>query len=77
MHSTRLDRKRVLITQSQDFMRPVLCEVFSQLVAQVIAGPCTLADDPGLPATLIAATGTVDVLALRLSLPALSAAGWR
>ena len=70
MRSTRLDGKRVLITQSQDFMGPVLCDVFNQLGAHVIADPCTLADDPGLPATIMAAAGTVDVLVLHLSLPA-------
>ena len=57
MNLCRLDGKRVLITQSQDFMGPVLCDVFSQLGAHVIADPCTLANDPGLPATIAAAAG--------------------
>jgi 2-keto-3-deoxy-L-fuconate dehydrogenase len=70
MNPCRLDGKRVLITQSQDFMGPVLTDVFSQLGAHVVADPCTLADDPGLPATIVAAAGSVDVLVLHLALPA-------
>ena len=37
MTSTRLDGKRVLLTQSNDFMGPALREVFGLLGAEVIA----------------------------------------
>ena len=79
MISTRLDGKRVLITQSGDFMGPVLGDVFQRLGATVIADARPLADDPALPAALVAA-----VLVLHLSLPApatpageISDAEWR
>ena len=64
MISTRLDGKRVLITQSGDFMGPVLGDVFQRLGATVIADARPLADDPTLPAALVAAAGVVDVLVL-------------
>ena len=70
MTSTRLDGKRVLITQSQDFMGPALCEVFARLGATVTADARPLADDPGLPRAIVDAAGPIDVLVLHLSLPA-------
>ena len=79
MISTRLDGKRALITRSGDFMGPVLGDVFQRLGATVIADARPLADDPALPAALVAA-----VLVLHLSLPApatpageISDAEWR
>ncbi len=84
MNLCRLDGKRVLVTQSQDFMGPALTEVFSRLGATVIADPRPLADDPGLPAALVQAAGQVDVLVVHLALPApstpageISDAEWR
>ena len=70
MSSTRLDGKRILLTQSQDFMGPALADVFGRLGATVIGDPRPLADDPALPAAMVAAAGAVDVLVLHLSLPA-------
>ena len=70
MSSTRLDGKRILLTQSQDFMGPALADVLGRLGATVIGDPRPLADDPALPAAMVAAAGTVDVLVLHLSLPA-------
>ena len=70
MQSTHLDGKRVLLTQSQDFMGPALQRVFTQLGASVLADPRPLADDPALPAALVAAAGVVDVLIVHLALPA-------
>jgi 2-keto-3-deoxy-L-fuconate dehydrogenase len=67
---TRLDGKRVLITQANDFMGPALVQVFGQCGATVIADERPLADDPAAAAALVAAAGTVDVLLLHLSLPA-------
>ncbi|NDG42286.1 MAG: SDR family oxidoreductase [Betaproteobacteria bacterium] len=84
MTSTRLDGKRVLITQSQDFMGPALCEVFARLGATVTADARALADDPDLPRAIVEAAGPIDVLVLHLSLPApstpaadISDAEWR
>lgn len=72
--TTRLDGKRVLITQAQDFMGPALVKVFGELGAELVADNRPLADDPAAAAALVAAAGTVDVLVLHLSLPAPSSA---
>jgi 2-keto-3-deoxy-L-fuconate dehydrogenase len=61
--------KRVLLTQSEDFMGPVLREVFAEAGATVIADPRPL-DDPELPASIVRAAGHVDVLLAHLALPA-------
>lgn len=65
----RLAGKRVLITQSTEFMGPVLCEVFAEQGADVIAdaGPLT---DPQRPEALAAAHGPIDVLVANLAIPA-------
>ena len=70
MISTQLHGKRVLLTQSQDFMGPALAEVLGRQGATVIADPQALADDPALPAALVQAAGVVDVLIVHLALPA-------
>ena len=70
MTSTRLDGKRVLLTQANDFMGPALIEVFGRLGAEVIADNRALADDPALPAAIVAEAGQVDVLLVHLALPA-------
>lgn len=74
MTNTRLDGLRVLLTQSQDFMGPALTDVFQRQGATVIGDPRALAGDPALPAALVRAAGTVDVLLLHLALPAPSTA---
>ncbi len=61
--------KRVLVTQAGDFMGPVLCEVFAEAGATVIADRRAL-DDPAAPGAAIAAAGPVDVLVASLALPA-------
>ena len=70
MISTQLHGKRVLLTQSQDFMGPALAEVLARQGAELIADPRPLADDPALPAALVQAAGRVDVLIVHLALPA-------
>lgn len=84
MISTRLDGKRVLLTQSDDFMGPALAEVFRDSGAEVIADPRALDQDPGLPAAIVREAGRVDVLLIHLALPApstpvgeISDAEWR
>jgi 2-keto-3-deoxy-L-fuconate dehydrogenase len=70
MLSTRLDGKRILLTQAREFMGPALQEVFTRLGAQVIADERALDQDPALPAALVREAGQVDVLLVHLALPA-------
>ncbi|MEN9313709.1 MAG: hypothetical protein RIS35_102 [Pseudomonadota bacterium] len=64
-----LQGKRVLVTQADDFMGPVLCEAFAAHGAQVIADRTTL--DGGAVAEKVArAAGQVDVLIANLGVPA-------
>lgn len=61
--------KRVLVTQSDDFMGPVLCEAFAAHGAVVIADRTTL--DGGAVAEAAAqAAGEVDVVIANLGVPA-------
>jgi NAD(P)-dependent dehydrogenase (short-subunit alcohol dehydrogenase family) len=64
-----LSGKRVLLTQSQEFMGPVLTEVFTAAGAEVIGDPRPLTD-PALPGEIVAAAGRIDVLIAHLALPA-------
>ena len=66
----RLDGKRVLITQADEFMGPALVEVFGRQGATVIADAQPLAERAQAPAAMVAAAGEVDVLLLHLSMPA-------
>ena len=70
MTTTRLDGKRVLLTQSNDFMGPALSNVFERSGAVVIADCQTLAHDPQLPSAVVRSAGQVDVLLIHLALPA-------
>ena len=83
MASTNLQGKRVLITQADAFMGPVLCEVFAEHGASVIASTQSLID-PEVPAAVVAAAGQIDVLVANLAVPApsteaiqVSEAEWR
>ena len=67
--SLLLANKRVLITQADAFMGPVLCEVFAARGATVIASTESLLD-PQAPAAVVAAAGPVDVLVANLAIPA-------
>ncbi|MEO8156341.1 MAG: SDR family oxidoreductase [Betaproteobacteria bacterium] len=69
MPTGNLQDKRVLVTQADAFMGPMLCEVFSEHGAAVIASTALLLD-PGAPAALVAATGHIDVLVVNLAIPA-------
>ncbi|GAA4412800.1 SDR family oxidoreductase [Quisquiliibacterium transsilvanicum] len=61
--------KRVLVTQADDFMGPVLCEVFAAHGAQVIADKTTLGSIAAGEAAVRAA-GEVDVVIANLGVPA-------
>ncbi|HIJ63502.1 MAG TPA: SDR family oxidoreductase [Rhodospirillaceae bacterium] len=69
MNGLPLQGKRVLVTQSDEFMGPVLCRVLSGQGAQVIADTCPLAN-PALPAEVVSQAGHVDVLVANLAVPA-------
>ena len=68
--SPRLDGKRVLVTQADAFMGPVLQQVFSAQGAEVLADTRALADAPDAPRRMVAEAGHVDVLVVHLALPA-------
>lgn len=61
--------KRVLITQSTDFMGPVLCEVFAQQGATVVADPEELSE-PGAAGRAVRAAGAIDILVANLAFTA-------
>jgi 2-keto-3-deoxy-L-fuconate dehydrogenase len=69
MSNQSLLGKRVLVTQADVFMGPVLCEVFAEHGATVIASidPLVGAD---APAAIVAGAGRVDVLVANLAVPA-------
>lgn len=70
MQGLDLTGKRVLLTQADDFMGPVLAQVFGELGATVIADRSDLSD-PARAAQLIVEAGHVDVLLANLGVPAL------
>lgn len=83
MSSKSLGGKRVLITQADAFMGPMLCEVFAEHGALVIADARSLTD-PGAAAAVVATAGSIDVLVANLSVSApsteaieVSEAQWR
>ncbi len=61
--------KRVLVTQADQFMGPVLCEVLARHGAAVIASTESLLS-PDAPAAVVAQAGRVDVLVANLAIPA-------
>ena len=61
--------KRILVTQSQDFMGPALCAVLAELGAQVVADPRPLLD-PAASAAAVSDAGEIDVLLANLAIPA-------
>jgi 2-keto-3-deoxy-L-fuconate dehydrogenase len=64
-----LEGKRVLVTQADAFMGPVLCEVLAAHGASVIASTEVLAA-PGAPAHAVAGAGPLDVLVANLAIAA-------
>ena len=69
MPNNVLSGKRVLITHADLFMGPVLCDVFAQHGAMVIASTDPLIKEDA-PATLIAESGPLDALIANLAIPA-------
>lgn len=70
-----LDKKRILVTQSDTFMGPAICEALKVRGAEVITQIGSL-QDPDAPGKIVAAAGHVDVLIanLAISAPTTSAA---
>lgn len=64
-----LTGKRILITQSNEFMGPVLCEVFTEQGANVIASPLPL-QAPQAAREAVQAAGDIDVLVANLAFTA-------
>ena len=69
MSHLSLAGKRVLVTQSDAFMGPALCEVLARHGATVIASSEPLLD-PDAPARVLAAAGPIDVLVANLAIAA-------
>jgi 2-keto-3-deoxy-L-fuconate dehydrogenase len=61
--------KRVLITQSANFMGPALCELFGEFGADVVADEQALLD-PDLPREIVRQAGRIDILIANLAIPA-------
>jgi 2-keto-3-deoxy-L-fuconate dehydrogenase len=64
-----LQGKRILVTQADEFMGPVLCEVLAEHGAQIVAGKGLLSA-PGAVEKLVASAGEVDALVANLAVPA-------
>lgn len=69
MSHQNLSGRRVLVTQADVFMGPVLCEVFAGHGATVIANTDPLAS-PDAPAAIVAGAGRIDVLVANMAMPA-------
>ena len=65
--------KRVLITQASAFMGPVLCEVFAEQGAEVVASTDELVDVAAAERVVLAA-GPIDALVVNLAMKAPSTA---
>lgn len=64
-----LDQKRILVTQSDTFMGPAICEVLEAQGADVIAHVGSLAD-PEEPGKIVKEADEIDVLIANLAISA-------
>lgn len=69
MSDKRLEGKRVLVTQADDYMAPATIELFSEHGAQVIADRSDLTVE-GAVEQLVEKTGHIDILVANLAAPA-------
>ena len=67
--SGQLQGKRILVTQADDFMGPMLCEVLAEHRAELIASKIPLSES-GAAENLVTSTGVIDILVANLALPA-------
>lgn len=68
MADQTLQGKRTLITHADAFMGPVLCQVFAEHGAEVIANTDPLLN-PEAPAEILARIGEIDILVANLAIP--------
>lgn len=61
-----LNSKRILVTQADQFMGPVLCEVLAEHGAEVIRSVTSLLE-PGAAADVVQSAGAIDVLVANLA----------
>jgi 2-keto-3-deoxy-L-fuconate dehydrogenase len=64
-----LNQKRILVTQSDTFMGPAICEILQARGAEVIAHVGSLTD-PEEPGKIVGEAGRVDVLVVNLAISA-------
>lgn len=64
-----LNGKRILVTQADTFMGPALCEVLSELGADVFGDKSLLQDDAAVEA-MTHSVGRIDALIINLAIPA-------
>lgn len=64
-----LEGKRILVTQSDEFMGPVICEVLAEHGAEVVASKMSLSS-AGAAENLITSSGEPDVVIVNLAYPA-------
>lgn len=69
MSDESLRNKRVLVTQADVFMGPVLWDVFAGHGAKVMASTDTLTT-PDAPGSIVAAAHPIDILIVNLAIPA-------
>jgi len=69
MTDKRLDGKRVLVTQADDYMGPATIELFREHGAEIIADSSDLTQ-PGAVEDLVKQAGHIDVLMANLAAPA-------
>lgn len=69
MDGITLNGKRVLITQSEDFMGPALCQTFARFGANVVAD-ARRPETAELATEIVTAAGAIDALVLNLAIPA-------
>jgi NAD(P)-dependent dehydrogenase (short-subunit alcohol dehydrogenase family) len=69
MSDKRLQNKRVLVTQADDYMGPATIELFSEHGAEVIAD-CTDLTQAGAVEALVEQAGPIDILVANLAAPA-------
>ena len=67
--SATLQGKRILVTQSDEFMGPMICEVLAEQGAEVIASTTSFSSR-GAAEDLIASSGPLDILIANLAYPA-------
>lgn len=66
---SNLSKKRILVTQSDTFMGPAICEAIKARGAEVIAHAGSLAD-PKAPGRIVAEAGKIDILIANLAIAA-------